>query len=130
MRRNIAFLFLCVLIAGAITASSGRGAEAVAPASVDAKPVDAKSGPKLECLKPTETGEEIRAHHFLEAYVVLRTAAHEAKAEALSAKLCRLGDDWVYSISLLHRDGRLVHMMLDATTGRVLPPHGHDAPKT
>jgi hypothetical protein len=121
---------MSVLTICAIAASSGRSAEAVTPAPTDAKPIDVKAGPKLECLKPAETGEEVRSRHFLEAYVVLRTAAREAKAEALSAKLCRLGDDWVYSIALLHRDGRFVHMLLDATTGRVLPPHGHEPPKT
>lgn len=130
MRRNTALLFSCALMTCAWTASSARSAEAGAPTAADVKPVDAKPGPKLECLKPAETAEEIRSRHFLEAYVVLHNAAHEAKAEALSVKLCRLGDDWVYSIALLHRDGRLVHMVLDATTGHALPPHGHEAPKT
>lgn len=134
MRRDLGLLFTCVLVMSATVASSAWCAEAGLPTPVDAKSgetksVETKPGPKLECLKPGETAEEICSRHFVEAYVVLRTAAHEAKAEALSAKLCKLGDDWVYSVALLHRDGHFVHMLLDATTGHVFPPHGHEPPK-
>jgi len=102
-------------------------AETPAPAGLDAKPPL-----RLECLKPNETREEVRARHFLEPFAVLKSAAQQTKAEALSAKLCRLGDDWVYSIALLHRDGRLVHVLMDAATGRIVsahPPH-ESGPKT
>jgi hypothetical protein len=122
MRRVSALGFASLSLAGLLFASAGRGAEAAAP---DPKPVG-----RLECLKPNETREEVRARHFLEPFVVLKTAARETKAEALSAKLCRLGDDWVYSIALLHRDGRYLHVLMDAGTGRIMPARGHDAPKT
>ena len=131
MRRDLALVFICILaMGGPVTSSAWCAETSISPTPVDAKSSDAKSGPKLECLKPAETAEEIRSRHFVEGYVALRTAAHEAKAEALSAKLCKLGDDWVYSVALLHRDGHFVHMLLDAATGHVLPPHSHEPPKT
>ena len=59
------------------------------------------------CLSPSETREEIKSRRLLEPFAVLKSAAAQFKAEALSAKLCRSGDEFVYEIALLHRDGRL-----------------------
>ena len=74
------------------------------------------------CIAESETREEIKAHHLLEPFVVLKSAAAALKAEALRARLCRVGDDLVYEITLLHRDGRVVHIVVDAATGKRLPP--------
>ena len=92
-------------------------------------PADPKPVAKLECLKPADARDELKERHFLEPFVVLRSAAREVKAEALSAKLCHFGDDWVYSIALLHRDGRYVHILMDAVTGRILPARARETPK-
>ncbi len=75
---------------------------------------------KRACLPPSEAREEIKARHFHEPFAVLKSAAAEFKAEALSAKLCRLGDEFVYEITLLHRDGRLVHVVMNAATGKLI----------
>ncbi len=72
------------------------------------------------CLPPSETREEIKTHRLLEPYTVLKSAATQFKAEALSAKLCRNGDELVYEIALLHRDGRLVHVVTNAATGKLI----------
>jgi hypothetical protein len=101
MARNFTLALVCALF----VCRGALGAEAVA------KPV---------CLSSSETREEIAAHRLLEPFAVLKTAATVAKAEALSAKLCRLNDEYVYEIALLHRDGRLVHLVMNATTGKVV----------
>jgi hypothetical protein len=75
---------------------------------------------KSGCLPPSETREEIKAHRLLEPFAVLKSAAAQFKAEALSAKLCRNGDELVYEIALLHRDGRLVHVVTNAATGKLI----------
>ena len=75
---------------------------------------------KSGCLPPSETREEIKSHRLLEPFAALKSAAAQFKAEALSAKLCRNGDELVYEIALLHRDGRLVHVVTNATTGKVI----------
>ena len=51
---------------------------------------------------------------------MLKAAAAEFKAEALSAKLCRSGEEFVYEIALLHRDGRLLHVVTNALTGKLI----------
>ncbi len=75
---------------------------------------------KRACLPPSETREEIKARHLLEPFAVLKSAAAQFKAEALSAKLCLVGDEFVYEIALLHRDGRLVHAVMNAATGKLI----------
>jgi hypothetical protein len=90
------------------------------PPAARAAEAEAHSAPKPACLPPSETREEIKARRFLEPFAVLRSAAAQFKAEALSAKLCRLGDEFVYEITLLHRDGRLVHAVMNAATGKLI----------
>src|SRR5689334_527603 len=62
---------------------------------------------KRVCLSAAETREMVKSHHLLEPFAALKFASAQRKAEALSARLCRIGDDFVYVITLLHRDGRL-----------------------
>jgi uncharacterized membrane protein YkoI len=56
---------------------------------------------------------------LLEPFAALKSAGAQRKAEPLSAKLCRAGDDFIYEITLLHRDGRLVHVEMEAGTGKI-----------
>ena len=73
---------------------------------------------KLPCLGPAETREQIKARKLVEPYTALKSAQAQYKAEPVSAKLCRHGDDYVYVIALLHRDGRYVHVVMNAATGK------------
>ena len=119
---------LCALMAGAPV----RAAEAEAH-PVAAKPV---------CLNAAETREMVKSRRLLEPFAALKFAGAQRKAEALSARLCHTGEDFVYEITLLHRDGRLVHVEMEAATGKIVsrPPrephetrepretHEHEAP--
>jgi len=75
---------------------------------------------KPACLLPNEAREEIKDHHLLEPFAVLKSAAAQFKAEALSAKLCHQEEEFVYEIALLHRDGRFVHIVMNASTGKFI----------
>ena len=79
---------------------------------------------KSVCLNPAETREEVKARRLIEPFAALKYAAAQRKAEALSARLCHIGDEFIYEITLLHRDGRLVHVEMEATTGKIVsrPP--------
>ena len=79
---------------------------------------------KPVCLNAAETREEVKARRLIEPYSALKFAAEKRKAEALSAKLCHIGDEFIYEITLLHRDGRLVHVAMEAATGKLIsrPP--------
>ena len=86
-------------------------------------PAAAESPPAVKglCFPTGESREEIKAHRLLEPFVALKGAEKAVgKAEALSAKLCRLGEEYVYEVALLHRDGRLVHVVMSALTGKLV----------
>ena len=86
---------------------------------------------KPVCLNAAETREEVKSRHLIEPFAALKFAAAQRKAEALSARLCHNGDQFIYEITLLHRDGRLVHVEMEADTGKVVsrPPHdAHEPP--
>ena len=77
---------------------------------------------KPVCLNAAETREEVKAHRLIEPFAALKSAASQRKAEALSARLCHNGDDFIYEITLLHRDGRLVHVEMEADSGKLHIP--------
>jgi hypothetical protein len=84
---------------------------------------------KRVCVPENETREEIKSHHLLEPFVVLKAASASLKAEALRARLCQIGDEFVYEITLLHRDGHVVHAVMSAVTGKRIITHSvHEAP--
>jgi hypothetical protein len=82
------------------------------------EPVVVHAAPKPTCFNAGETREEIKTHHLVEPFAALKSAQAQFKAEALSARLCRLGDEYIYEIALLHRDGRYVHVAMNANTGK------------
>lgn len=98
----------------ATAALAGPTATPAPEATVAATPV------KKGCLSAAETREEIKAHGLKEPFAALKSAAQHYKAEALSAKLCRIDDEFVYEIALLHKDGRYFHAYVNAATGKLV----------
>jgi hypothetical protein len=107
MRRSLIRL---ALVGGVIALEARAGAGATEP--------EPRASPRLLCLPQSETREEVKARRLLEPFKVLKSASAQLKAEALSAKLCHIGDEFVYEIALLHRDGRFVHVVMNAATGK------------
>jgi uncharacterized membrane protein YkoI len=94
-----------------------------------AEPEPHTAPPKKICLSAAETREQIKASHFIEPFAALKFAAQHFKSEALSAKLCRNEDDFVYEIALLHRDGKFFRAHVSALTGKLVEiKHPHEAP--
>ncbi len=117
----LAFVSRAAVLGLAMTSAAAYAAEA--------EPHPA--APKPVCLNAAETREEVKAHRLLEPFAALKFAAAQRKAEALSAKLCHNGDDFIYEITLLHRDGRLVHVEMEADTGKLVsrpPRETHEPP--
>jgi uncharacterized membrane protein YkoI len=101
--------------------SAAYPAEAELHAAAAAKPV---------CLNAAETRELVKSRRLLEPFAALKFAGAQRKAEALSARLCRSGDDFIYEITLLHRDGRLVHVEMEAATGKIAARPAHEPHET
>jgi len=97
------------------------------PAALAEPPRAARSRPT--CLGAAEAREEVRSHSLLEPFAALKLAAAQSRAEALSARLCHAGDEFFYEITLLHRDGHLVHVEMNAGSGRLIPRAPREADK-
>jgi hypothetical protein len=113
---------LAILALGAaMSCAPGWAAGAEAPATANA-PV------KRVCIPENDTREEIKSHHLLEPFIVLKSASAALKADALRAGLCQIGDEFVYEITLLHRDGRVMHIVMNAVNGKIMGSHNMREP--
>lgn len=72
------------------------------------------------CLAPASSRAAILEHRLIEAAAALRSAVNQFGAEALGARLCRADTRYVYEITLLRVDGRVIHVIVDATSGKVV----------
>lgn len=72
------------------------------------------------CYTAAETRDQIRAHGLSDPFRVLRNAAGSMQAEAIGVKLCCWSEDLIYELSLLRREGQVVHIFIDARTGAVI----------
>ena len=123
----LAFACRATALILATACATARAAEAE-PHATPLKPL---------CLNAAETRDEVKAHKLLEPFAALKYAAQQRKAEALSARLCHAGDQFIYEITLLHRDGRLTRVEMEAGTGKLIarpareprePHEPHEAP--
>ena len=69
------------------------------------------------CLTPSEAREAVIANKFADPMSALRTAAAHSHAEALRSRLCRWNEEFVYEITLLRRDGKVIKVLIKATDG-------------
>jgi uncharacterized membrane protein YkoI len=98
----------------------------LALASTEAFAAEVEEHLKPVCLSAAETREQVKAHKLLEPFVALKTAAAQHQADALSARLCHSDDKFVYEITLLHRDGRLLHVYMEADSGKPISRAPHE----
>ena len=77
------------------------------------------------CFDPAETRENILAYRLTDPFRALRAGG--LQGEALRAKLCRWRpDEFVYEVAVLLRDGRVIHVYMNAQSGQtvgILNPH-------
>jgi hypothetical protein len=95
--------------------------------NTEARSADADVRLKPICLNAAETREAVKAHKLLEPFVALKTTASQRKAEALAARLCRSDDEFIYDVTLLHRDGHLAHVEIEAGSGKLISHGAHEA---
>lgn len=74
--------------------------------------------PQKHCLPENETRDIVKEHHFREPFSALKLAAQHFKAEALSFKLCRIDDEFVYEILLLRKNGKFFHARVNVSNGK------------
>ena len=72
------------------------------------------------CFTAGQAREAIGLHKLAEPFRLMKVAAHRFQAEAIGVKLCRRKDEFIYEISLLRRDGRVIHVFMNAVNGKIL----------
>jgi hypothetical protein len=78
------------------------------------------ASPEHECFSASQTREKIAAHKLAEPFRLLMGAAHHYEAEALGVRLCHHKEQYIYEISLLRANGRVIHVYTNALTGQIL----------
>ena len=78
------------------------------------------------CFTTAETRDKITGQKLGDPFISMRAAETRVKGEALNARLCRKGDDFIYEISLVRQDGRVVKLLYNAATGQALSLHKSD----
>lgn len=72
------------------------------------------------CFSAAQTRERISAHKLVEPFRLMKSTANRFQAEAIAVKLCRSGEEFIYEISLLRRDGHVIHAYINAANGQVV----------
>jgi hypothetical protein len=98
----------------------GRGREE-APALPPEGRATEDSLPGLECFSVAQTRQKIAQHRLAEPFPLMRAESSANQADALSTRLCRNGDLFLYEINLLRRDGRVIRVFIDAVSGKPAP---------
>ena len=101
------FRLLLPAFAALVSFSPAMSAEAAKPAAP-------------HCLNPAETREALSQSKFADPAAALRSAAAVAHADPLRSRLCRLKDDFVYEITLLRRDGKVMRVLIKAEDGSLV----------
>ncbi len=70
------------------------------------------------CFTIEESRQKIDAHKLTNPFLSIKAAKERMKGEPLTTRLCQHGDAFIYEITLLRPDGRIVKFHVDATTGR------------
>ena len=81
---------------------------------------------ETQCFSTAQTREKITAKKLGDPFVSMRAAEARVKGEALNARLCQKGENFIYEISLVRQDGRVVKALYDAVTGQPISTRKSD----
>ena len=77
---------------------------------------------KQECPSAKESREMVVASHLLEPLQVMKNLTSLSRSEPVSIKLCRWDSVYIYDVTLLHKDGKLLRVFVDAISGKTVNP--------
>ena len=74
------------------------------------------------CTSPAQAHELLIQQKFIAPFRALGEAVRSGQGDAVGVQLCRLGETFIYDITMLGRDGRVNHTLVNARTGVLMPP--------
>jgi uncharacterized membrane protein YkoI len=110
---NGSILVFAGLIAAALIAAADAHAEnpSIEPAAPPVEPAHA-------CVNDRDLRRLVENRTVVAPIAAIRAARAEVAGEAVGARLCRDGGDYVYRVTVLTKDGRIVRVGVDGRTGR------------
>jgi uncharacterized membrane protein YkoI len=96
---------------------------AVAIVAAVAMPGVAAERRRPVCLSEGESRDAVAARRTIPPFRAVEAALRVDVGELMSIRLCRDEAAMVYDVGVLNRDGRLVHILVDAGSGAVVPGH-------
>ena len=72
------------------------------------------------CMSPAQARDVLIEQKFVAPFRALGEAARSGGGEVVGLQLCLSGDIFVYDVTLLRRDGRVTHTLVDPHSGTVL----------
>lgn len=73
----------------------------------------------IACLSADETRDAVAEGRVIQPAQASRHARQAAPGEVVRIRLCRQGDDYVYVVTTLKRDGRVARVTLEGQSGKV-----------
>lgn len=83
--------------------------------SLGSAPAQAQSG----CLSSEQMREAVFAGHAISAAAATRAAREASAGEIVRVRLCHHDERLVYRVTMLQRDGRVGHVTIDGSSGKV-----------
>lgn len=87
---------------------------------MDVSPAGAQGERVRGCMPPSQAREVLIQQRLVAPFRALGEASRSSAGEVVGLQLCRMGDDFVYDVIMLQRDGRVVHALVDARNGMPL----------
>lgn len=75
--------------------------------------------PTMSCLSADETRDAVSEGRVIQPLQASRRARSAAPGEVVRIRLCRQGDEFVYVVTTLKRDGRVARVTLEGQSGKV-----------
>jgi uncharacterized membrane protein YkoI len=83
---------------------------------------DEEPARRRACMNSSDSREAVSEHKLIDPLVAVRSAQSTVHAELLSSKLCQWGEEFVYEVTMLKRDGHVVRVFLSAKDGKTILP--------
>jgi hypothetical protein len=74
------------------------------------------------CVSPGQARDILISQRLVAPFRAFGEAMRSGDGEVVGLQLCRVNDDFVYDVTLLRRDGRVVHVLINARNGAPLAP--------
>ena len=86
--------------------------------SLDRPVLEVQQRTRAVCMSQSEARAAIARNKLANPMPALRSMARRTQSEPLRSRLCRIDERFVYEMTLLRRDGKVVRAFVDAQDAR------------